>query len=240
MQRQDNRANNQLRNLSITTNVNMHAEGSCLIEFGNTKVICTATVEEKVPPFLRGEHQGWLTAEYSMLPRATAERTRREATAGKQQSRTVEIQRLIGRALRSAVDMQALGERTITIDCDVIQADGGTRCASISGGFVALALAIRKLLSEGIIKKNPLKGQVAAVSVGIFEDTAILDLQYCEDCEAETDMNVIMNEQLKFVEIQGTAEGEAFSRAEMNELLDLAEIGIKEIMHKQRQALGIE
>lgn len=237
--RASERANDTLRKLSIQIDVNCHAEGSALISLGNTQVICTASVEERVPPFLRGKNQGWVTAEYSMLPRATAERTVRESARGKQNGRTVEIQRLIGRALRSVVDMKTLGERTITIDCDVIQADGGTRTASISGGFVALALAIRKLMSEKKVKGNPLLGQVAAISCGMYQGEAVLDLEYAEDSEAQTDMNIVMNEQGAFIEIQGTAEGAPFSPAQMHDMLALADKGIKEIMHIQRQVLGI-
>lgn len=237
--RPSHRAPNELRPIIIERNVNCYAEGSALIKCGNTQVLCTATVEERVPPFLRGKNQGWVTAEYSMLPRSTHERTVREAARGKQQGRTVEIQRLIGRSLRAVVDLQALGEKTITIDCDVLQADGGTRTASISGGFVALADAIRKLMTEGKLKNNPLHGQLAAISVGIYRGTPVLDLEYAEDSEAETDMNVIMNDAGAFIEIQGTAEGHAFRRSEMNTLLDLAEKGISEIMTEQRRVLGL-
>lgn len=229
----------QLRPLKIECDVNCYAEGSALISIGNTKVLCTATVEEKVPPFLRGKNQGWVSAEYSMLPRATHERTAREASRGKQQGRTVEIQRLIGRALRAVVDLQALGEHSITIDCDVLQADGGTRTAAISGGFVAMAAAIRKLMSQGKLKNNPLHGQLAAVSVGIYRGLPVLDLEYAEDSEAETDMNIVMNDAGGLIEVQGTAEGHAFRRDEMNRLLDLAEIGIRQIMAEQRRVLGL-
>lgn len=236
--RPSNRALDETREISIQIDVNAYAEGSALIQFGNTKVLCTASVDENVPPFLRGKNQGWLTAEYSMLPRATKERTQREATRGKQQSRTVEIQRLIGRSLRSVLDLSALGQRTITIDCDVLQADGGTRVASISGGFVALALAVKKLIKEKKIK-NPLHGQIAAISVGIYRNQPILDLEYAEDSEAETDMNVVMNDAFAFVEIQGTAEGHAFRKDELEQLLQLAEKGIAKVMEEQRRVLGL-
>lgn len=237
--RPSNRAFDQTREIKIEIDVNAYAEGSALISFGKTKVLCTASIEETVPPFLRGKNQGWLTAEYSMLPRATKERTQREATRGKQQSRTVEIQRLIGRSLRSVLDLSALGQRTITIDCDVLQADGGTRVASISGGFVALALAVRKLVKQERKIKNPLHGQVAAISVGIYRNQTILDLEYAEDSEAETDMNVVMNDAHAFVEIQGTAEGHAFRKEELEEMLKLADLGISKIMEEQRRVLGL-
>lgn len=237
--RASNRLPHQLRPLHIERNINRFSEGSALISLGYTKVLCTASIEERVPPFLRGKGQGWVTAEYSMLPRATHERTPREAARGKQQGRTLEIQRLIARSLRSVVDLEALGERTITIDCDVLQADGGTRTAAITGGFVALADAIRYLLTNGKISKNPLHGQLAAVSVGIYRGEAILDLEYKEDSEAETDMNIVMNDAGAFIEVQGTAEGHAFHRDEMDKLLDLAADGIKEIMQEQRRVLGI-
>ncbi len=237
--RSNNRQPDQLRTISIERNVNCHAEGSALVKFGNTHVLCTATVEERVPPFLRGKNQGWVTAEYSMLPRATHERTIREAARGKQQGRTVEIQRLIGRSLRAVVDLEALGERSITIDCDVLQADGGTRTAAISGAFVALADAIRKLMTGGKLKSNPLHGQLAAISVGIYRGVPVLDLEYSEDSEAETDMNIVMNDAGGIIEIQGTAEGHAFRRDEMNVMIDLAEKGINEIMLEQRRVLGL-
>lgn len=238
--RASERRPDELRPITIERNVNAYAEGSALIKCGNTHVLCTASVDEKVPPFLRGKHQGWVTAEYSMLPRATKDRTVREAARGKQQGRTVEIQRLIGRSLRAAIDMEALGERTITIDCDVLQADGGTRTASITGGFVALADAIRKLMQEGKLKTNPLHGQIAAISVGIYRGTPVLDLEYAEDSEAETDMNVVMNDAGGFVEIQGTAEGHAFRRDDLNTLLDYAHQGLQEIMQLQRHTLGLD
>ncbi|SUO96423.1 ribonuclease PH [Suttonella ornithocola] len=237
--RASNRAPDQLRPLTIERNVNRYAEGSALIKCGHTHVLCTASIEERVPPFLRGKGQGWVTAEYAMLPRSTHERTVREAARGKQQGRTIEIQRLIGRSLRAVIDLNALGERSITIDCDVLQADGGTRTAAISGGFVALADAIRKLMTEGKLKSNPLHGQLAATSVGIYLGTPVLDLEYAEDSEAETDMNVIMNDSGAFIEVQGTAEGHAFRREEMDSLLQLAEKGIKEIMTEQRRVLGL-
>ena len=216
----------------------MHAEGSVLITFGNTKVLCTASVEERVPPFLKGKNQGWVTAEYSMLPRSTHTRSQREAAKGKQGGRTLEIQRLIGRALRAAIDVQALGEHTITLDCDVIQADGGTRTASISGAYVALSDAIQSMLNKKQIKKNPLLGNVAAISVGIYNGEPVLDLDYAEDSSAETDMNVIMNEAGGFIEVQGTAEGHAFRRDELNSMLDLAKLGIDDIIKKQNAALA--
>lgn len=237
--RPSQRTNDQMRSVNIETQVNKYAEGSALITFGDTKVLCTASVEERVPPFLRGKNQGWVTAEYSMLPRATHDRTVREAARGKQQGRTIEIQRLIGRSLRAVVDMRALGERAITIDCDVLQADGGTRTAAISGSFVALAEAVRTLIKQGKLKQNPLHGQLAAVSVGIYRGEAILDLEYAEDSEAETDMNVVMNDAGAYIEIQGTAEGHAFRREEMNAMLDLAEKGVQEIMAEQRRVLGL-
>ncbi|NOR51700.1 MAG: ribonuclease PH, partial [Gammaproteobacteria bacterium] len=203
--RPSGRQPDELRSIKITRNYTKHAEGSVLIEFGDTKVICTATVEERIPRFLKGKGEGWITAEYGMLPRATGMRTRREASSGKQGGRTMEIQRLIGRSLRAVVDLKALGERTITIDCDVIQADGGTRTASITGGFVALTDAINYLLAKKKIKKSPLHGQIASISVGIYEGTPVLDLDYAEDSNAETDMNVVMNDGAAFIEVQGTA-----------------------------------
>lgn len=238
--RPSQRAYDELRNISIERNVNQYAEGSALIHFGATKVLCTASVEERVPPFLRGKQQGWVTAEYGMLPRATHDRGVREAARGKQQGRTVEIQRLIGRSLRAVVDLRALGERTITLDCDVLQADGGTRTAAISGSFVALADAVRTLIKQGKLKNNPLHGQIAAVSVGIYRGTAVLDLDYSEDSEAETDMNVVLNDAGAFIEIQGTAEGHAFRREEMTQMIDLAEQGVAKIMAEQRRVLGLE
>lgn len=238
MTRPSGRNPNQLREVSITRHFTCHAEGSVLVSFGNTKVICTASVENKVPPFLRGEGQGWITAEYGMLPRSTGSRMGREAARGKQGGRTVEIQRLIGRSLRAAVDMKALGENSITIDCDVIQADGGTRTASITGACVALVDALSYMQREGMIKINPLKQMVAAVSVGIYEGGPVLDLDYPEDSKAETDMNVVMTEQGGFIEVQGTAEGESYSREELDQLLALAEQGIQELIALQKAALA--
>ncbi len=236
--REDGRAENQLRKIKITRDFNLYAEGSVLIEFGNTKVICTASVSEKVPPFLKGQGKGWITAEYSMIPRATGERNQRESAKGKLSGRTMEIQRLIGRALRTAIDLDKLGERTVTIDCDVIQADGGTRTTSISGGYIALALAMKKLVNEGILAKNPIISNVAAISVGIVGGTPMLDLKYSEDSAAEVDMNVVMNGEGRFVEVQGTGEEATYTRAELNELLDLAEAGINEIIELQNKVIG--
>ena len=213
------------------------AEGSALIEVGNTKVICTASVEDRVPPFLRNQGKGWVTAEYSMLPRATSTRTQRESGTRGVSGRTQEIQRLIGRSLRAVVEMQALGERTITLDCDVIQADGGTRTASITGAYVALLLACQKLLKDGVLKRNPIVQEVAAVSVGIVENTPLLDLCYVEDSSAEVDMNIVCTGTGKFIEVQGTAEKQAFSREQMNEMMLLAEKGIQQLMMFQRYAI---
>jgi len=228
----------ELRKLTITRNYTCHAEGSVLIACGNTKVLCTASVESRVPPFLRGRGEGWVTAEYGMLPRSTGSRMRREASSGKQGGRTLEIQRLIGRSLRAVVDRAALGEHTITVDCDVIQADGGTRTASITGAYVALVDACRWMLANGKIKKNPVHGQVAAVSVGIYKNTPVLDLDYPEDSSAETDMNVVMNDGGGFIELQGTAEGHAFRKDELDQLLVLADKGIKELLEAQSTALS--
>ncbi len=239
MTRPSGRSNDQLRELTITRNYTCHAEGSVLVSFGNTKVICTASVEAGVPRFLRGEGQGWITAEYGMLPRSTGTRMGREASRGKQGGRTVEIQRLIGRSLRAAVDMNALGENTITIDCDVIQADGGTRTASITGGCVALVDALNHMVTTGMIEKSPLKQMVAAISVGMYEGCPVLDLDYPEDSSAETDMNVIMTEKGGFIEVQGTAEGEAYSRDDLQSMLALAEKGINEIIERQKSALTV-
>lgn len=238
MQRPSGRENNQLREVKITRNFTMHAEGSVLIECGNTKVLCNASVEERVPAWLRGKGKGWVTAEYGMLPRSTNSRMRREASSGKQGGRTLEIQRLIARSLRAVVDLKALGERIITVDCDVIQADGGTRTASITGAYVAMVDAVNKLLGDGAIKKNPIHGEIAAVSVGIYEGEPVLDLDYPEDSNAETDMNVVMNKAGHFIEVQGTAEGHAFRRDEMNQMLDLAEKGINELMGAQQKAFN--
>ncbi len=228
----------QLREIKFTCNYTRHAEGSVLVEFGDTRVLCNASVENKVPRFLKGKGEGWVTAEYGMLPRSTHERMGREASRGKQGGRTLEIQRLIGRSLRAAVDLRALGENTITIDCDVLQADGGTRTASITGGFVALSIAIKKMLKQGLIKKDPIHGQIASVSVGIYNGIPILDLDYAEDSNAETDMNVIMNDAEAFIEIQGTAEGHAFRRDELDEMLKIAGHGIRQLLEKQQQALS--
>jgi len=235
--RPSGRSPDQLRRIAFTCNYTKHAEGSVLVEFGDTRVICTASVEERVPPFLKGKGSGWITAEYGMLPRATHERTGREAARGKQGGRTMEIQRLIGRSLRAALNLEALGERTVTIDCDVIQADGGTRTASITGGYVALALAVQRLLKNRKIKTNPVHGQIASVSVGICQGVPVLDLDYAEDCDAETDMNVVMNDAGAFVEIQGTAEGHAFRRDELDAMLRLAESGIADLLLHQQEAL---
>jgi ribonuclease PH len=227
-----------MRPVRFTPRYTKHAEGAVLAEFGETRVLCTASIEPKVPPFLKGKQQGWVTAEYGMLPRATHTRTAREASKGKQGGRTLEIQRLIGRSLRAVVDRGALGEHTITIDCDVLQADGGTRTAAITGGYLALALAAEHLVSAGAIARNPIHGQVAAVSVGIFEGVAVLDLDYAEDSAAETDMNVVMNDAGGFVEIQGTAEGHALQRSELERLLDFAARGVKELIAAQAAVLG--
>lgn len=236
MERKDKRAFDQIRNTKITPNISPYAEGSALIEVGNTKVICTATVEEKVPPFLRNKGTGWVTAEYAMLPRATHTRTSRETN--RPSGRTQEIQRLIGRSLRAIVDMKTLGERQIFIDCDVILADGGTRCASITGAYVAMALAVKKLISKGTLKKSPIISEVAAISVGIIENTPILDLCYEEDSTAEVDMNIVCTGAGKFIEIQGTAEREPFNRDQMNEMLELAEKGINNLFTIQRYAIN--
>ena len=226
----------ELRSVSIETNVTKHAEGSCLIKCGDTHIICTATVDEKVPHFLRNSGLGWVTAEYGMLPRATTTRNRREASTGKQSGRTQEIQRLIGRSLRAGVDRVALGERQITIDCDVIQADGGTRCASITGGWIALRLAVNKLLNVRDIKEDPLTDHVSAISCGIYAGQPILDLDYAEDSEAGTDANFVMTGSGKIIELQGSAEGATFSRAELNKLMDLAEQGTAELIGMQKKA----
>jgi ribonuclease PH len=237
--RPSGRLANQLRSITITRHYTKHAEGSVLVEFGDTKVLCNASVIEGVPRFLKDSGQGWITAEYGMLPRATHDRTDREAARGKQTGRTLEIQRLIGRALRTAVDLKILGENTITLDCDVIQADGGTRTAAITGSCVALIDALRFMQSNNIIKHNPLRFLVAAISVGIYQGVPVLDLDYLEDSNAETDMNVIMTEQGGFIELQGTAEREAFSTEHLQQLLTLAETGIKQLFAKQKEALGV-
>jgi ribonuclease PH len=236
--RPSNRQPDEMRTVSITRKYTKHAEGSVLIEFGDTKVICTASVEERVPGFLRGKGQGWVTAEYGMLPRSTGSRMRRESSNGKQGGRTMEIQRLIGRALRAGIDLEALGENTISLDCDVIQADGGTRTASITGAWVALNDAIQHLMDKKIIKKNPLHHQIASVSVGIFNGTPVLDLDYAEDSNAETDMNVVMNSDNGFIEVQGTAEGHPYNRDELNSMLELAEKGIRELFDIQTAAVN--
>jgi ribonuclease PH len=238
-QRSDNRAANQLRAVKITRNYTIHAEGSVLIEFGNTKVLCTASVEEKVPPHQKGSGEGWVTAEYGMLPRATHTRSSREAAKGKQTGRTQEIQRLIGRSLRAVFDLKKLGERTISLDCDVLQADGGTRTASITGAFVAAQDAVNKLIAQGKLTESPIIQPVAAISVGIVQGTPLLDLEYTEDSACDTDMNVVMTGAGHYVEVQGTAEGAAFSRKEMDALLVLAEKGIGELITMQQQSLRI-
>ena len=238
MQRPSQRLPDQLRAVAITRRYTKHAEGSVLIEFGDTKVLCTASVEEKVPGFLKGRGQGWLTAEYGMLPRSTNTRMDREATRGKQSGRTQEIQRLIGRSMRSVVDLAALGERTIQIDCDVLQADGGTRTASITGAWVAVHDAIAGLIKSGALTGNPLRDHVAAISVGIFQGVPVLDLDYAEDSNCDTDMNIVMTGAGAFVEVQGTAEGVAFDRKEMDALLDLADGGIATLIGKQKQSIG--
>ena len=233
------RAADELRPIQITRKFTTHAEGAVLVEFGDTRVICTASVEERVPPFLKGKGRGWVTAEYGMLPRSTHTRMQREANRGRQDGRTMEIQRLIGRALRAVMDLEALGERTITLDCDVIQADGGTRTAAITGGFVALADAVRHLMRRKLVRKNPLHGQVASVSVGIYKGVPVLDLDYAEDSEAETDMNIVMNDAGAFIEVQGTAEGHAFRMEELQAMLELARTGIGLLLSKQREVLGL-
>jgi len=235
--RPSGRASDQLRAVSIERHFTRHAEGSVLVSFGDTRVLCTASVESKVPGFLRGKGEGWVTAEYGMLPRATHTRSDREAARGKQGGRTLEIQRLIGRSLRACVNRQALGERVITLDCDVIQADGGTRTAAITGAYVALVDAVNDLVQRENLKRNPIVGAVAAVSVGIYKGVPVLDLDYAEDSDCDTDMNVVMNDGGGFIEVQGTAEGHAFRRDEMDALLALAEKGIAELVAAQRAAL---
>ena len=238
MTRQDGRKPDQLRPVRITRNYTRHAEGSVLIEFGDTKVLCTASVEERLPAHKKGSGEGWVTAEYGMLPRSTNTRTDREAARGKQTGRTQEIQRLIGRSMRAVVDLKLLGERQITIDCDVIQADGGTRTAAITGAYVALQDAVGVLMKKGVVRQSPMRDAIAAVSVGIHGGTALLDLDYAEDSSCETDMNVVMTGSGHFVEVQGTAERTAFSRAEMDALLDLATKGILDLVQAQKDALG--
>jgi ribonuclease PH len=237
MNRPSNRTAQQLRPIRIQRRFTKHAEGSVLISFGDTQVLCTASVENRVPGFLRGKGEGWITAEYGMLPRSTHERMNREASSGKQGGRTLEIQRLIGRALRNCIDRKKLGERTITLDCDVIQADGGTRTAAITGAYVALCDAIQAAMSKGQIAENPVIGQVAAVSVGVYQGVPVLDLDYAEDSQCDTDMNVVMDGNGGFIELQGTAEGAAFSREHLNALLGLAEQGIAELLALQQDAL---
>ena len=236
-QRPSGRAANEMRAVKFSRHYTMHAEGSVLVEFGDTKVLCNATIEDRVPHFLKGKGEGWVTAEYAMLPRATNTRMRREASQGRQGGRTLEIQRLIGRSLRAVVDRTALGERTLIVDCDVIQADGGTRTASITGAYVALLDAVTSRLQTGALEKNPIHGAVASVSVGIYAGVPVLDLDYAEDSNAETDMNVVMNNAGHFVEVQGTAEGHAFRRDELDSLLDLAAHGIEQLFGAQDAAL---
>ena len=236
--RPSDRRPDELRAVRFERGFQRYAEGSVLVEFGATRVLCSASVEDRVPPFLKGKGQGWVTAEYGMLPRSTHTRNPREAARGRQGGRTLEIQRLIGRSMRAVLDLAALGERTITLDCDVLQADGGTRTAAITGAYVALADAVRRLRGSGALRADPLHGQVAAVSVGLYRGVAVLDLDYAEDAEAETDMNVVMNDAGAFVEVQGTAEGHAFRRTELDQLLDLAAGGIVELLRLQREALG--
>jgi ribonuclease PH len=237
--RPSGRATHELRAVRIHRHYTRHAEGSVLVEFGDTRVLCTASVEEKVPPFLRGQGKGWVTAEYGMLPRSTHTRSDREAARGKQSGRTQEIQRLIGRSLRSVVDLAALGERSVQLDCDVIQADGGTRTASITGAFVALHDAMSGLVDRGLLSRVPVSDFIAAVSVGVYEGVPVLDLDYAEDSQCETDMNVVMTGRGHLVEVQGTAEGAPFSRRELDAMLDLAEAGIGQLIAHQRSALGL-
>ena len=234
--RHDGRKNNELRKIEFTVNYTKHAEGSVLAIFGDTKVLCTASVESNVPHWIRGQGSGWITAEYGMLPRATHTRSNREATRGKQSGRTQEIQRLIGRAMRGAINLKALGEKTITLDCDVIQADGGTRTAAISGAYLALKIAINNLLQKSLISIDPLTNYLGAISVGIYQDEPILDLNYLEDSSAETDMNIVMNGLGEFIEVQGTAEGRAFKKTELDKMLTFAELGIQEIIMLQKKA----
>jgi ribonuclease PH len=235
--RPSGRAPDELRSVQFITNYTKHAAGSVLAEFGGTRVLCTASVENRVPPWMRGKGRGWVTGEYGMLPGSTHTRSAREAARGKQSGRTQEIQRLIGRSLRAAIDLEALGERTVTLDCDVLQADGGTRTAAISGAYVALSIAMQNLRRRKTLKKYPVHGHVAAVSVGIYKGVPVLDLDYDEDSAAETDMNVVMNEAQRFIEIQGTAEGHAFNREEFDAMLDLAALGIGRIIEQQNAAI---
>ncbi len=236
--RPSGREPDQMRPVTFTPNFTKHAEGSVLAEFGDTRVLCTASVDSRVPPWMRGAGHGWVTGEYGMLPRATHSRSGREAARGKQGGRTMEIQRLIGRSLRAVTDLDALGERTVTLDCDVLQADGGTRTAAISGAYVALLIAMQKLCKDRTLKTNPVHGQIAAVSVGIYRGVPVLDLDYEEDSQAETDMNVVMNEAGRFVEVQGTAEGHAFTREELDTLLEMASAGVSEIIEAQNAAIA--
>ena len=236
--RPSGREPDQMRPVIFTPNFTKHAEGSVLAEFGDTRVLCTASVDSRVPPWMRGAGHGWVTGEYGMLPRATHSRSGREAARGKQGGRTMEIQRLIGRSLRAVTDLDALGERTVTLDCDVLQADGGTRTAAISGAYVALLIAMQKLCKDRTLKTNPVHGQIAAVSVGIYRGVPVLDLDYEEDSQAETDMNVVMNEAGRFVEVQGTAEGHAFTRDEFDTLLEMASAGVSEIIEAQNAAIA--
>ncbi len=236
--RPSGREPDELRPVVFTPDFTKHAEGSVLAEFGDTRVLCTASVEGRVPPWMRGAGRGWVTGEYGMLPRATHSRSGREAVRGKQGGRTQEIQRLIGRSLRAATDLEALGERTVTLDCDVLQADGGTRTAAISGAYVALQVAMQRLCKQNKLKTNPVHGQIAAVSVGVYDGVAVLDLDYAEDSQAETDMNVVMNEAGRFIEVQGTAEGHAFTREEFDAMLELASGGINTIIEAQNEAIA--
>jgi ribonuclease PH len=239
MTRPSGRAPDELRTIEIIRNYTKHAEGSVLVKFGDTHVLCTASTEDRVPPFLRNSNRGWVTAEYGMLPRSTGSRMAREAARGRQGGRTMEIQRLIGRSLRAVMDLKKLGERTLTIDCDVLQADGGTRTASITGGYVAMADAVSWLMEKRVIKSNPLTGRVASVSAGIYEDAAVLDLDYEEDSRAETDMNFVMNEQGDFIEVQGTAEGKAFTRDQMLQMVNLAGTGVEQLIRIQSEVLVV-
>jgi len=237
--RPSGRSPDELRPITLTRGFTRHAEGSVLVEFGDTRVLCNASIDNNIPRFLKGSGKGWVTAEYGMLPRSTGQRMAREASRGKQGGRTLEIQRLIGRSLRAGINLSALGEHTITIDCDVIQADGGTRTASITGAYVAMVDAVNHLLHKGRITKNPVYGHIASVSVGIYKGTPVLDLDYAEDSNAETDMNIVMNESGAFIEIQGTAEGHAFRPEELNAMTELAAHGIKQLIEKQRAVLEL-